>query len=180
MLSADFDLYISDPTELNFSFTIAFASSIGISVVCSPCFSGEGGSKNKDDEQQMVESDGDDESSIDEPTAEELMAWQQAQFEVGKMKLETKKLMDGPTDNVHRSALQRRRQNKNANQRTLMRSYQESEEANEWVNIGSNPDLGGVSSVFFPTDIEGDGDALDINPLLLKLSGKHYTIMLFN
>ena len=141
---------------------------------------GEGGSKNKDDEQQMVESDGDDESSIDEPTAEELMAWQQAQFEVGKMKLETKKLMDGPTDNVHRSALQRRRQNKNANQRTLMRSYQESEEANEWVNIGSNPDLGGVSSVFFPTDIEGDGDALDINPLLLKLSGKHYTIMLFN
>ena len=62
-----------------------------------------------------VEDDDNSESSMEEPTAEELRAWQEAQFAKGTMKIEAKKIMEGgSTGNIHKSALQRRRQNKTA------------------------------------------------------------------
>ena len=62
-----------------------------------------------------VEDDAGSESSMEEPTAEELLAWQEAQFTKGQIKMEAKKIMEGgSTGNIHKSALQRRRQNKTA------------------------------------------------------------------
>ena len=93
--------------------------------------------------------DDESESSLEEPTDEELAAWQEAQFAIGQMKLEAKTIISG-------SNLQRR---KTVSERTLLREYEE-EEANEWVSIKSVPDLGDVSSIFFPTDdIEGDNNS---------------------
>ena len=73
-----------------------------------------------------ADKDDESESSVEEPTAEELLAWQQSQYEIGKMKLEAKKIMkgEGGINNKHRSALQRRRQNKTAEERRLMREYE--------------------------------------------------------
>ncbi len=110
--------------------------------------------------------DVDSESSLEEPTAEELRAWQEAQYEKGRI-------------GIHRteSALQSRRQHKSASQRTLLREHNKSEEANEWVKLTSTPDLCGESSVFFPNTIGGtDMDGSDlvlaggVNPLLQKVA----------
>jgi hypothetical protein len=109
--------------------------------------------------------DVDSESSLEEPTAEELRAWQEAQYEKGRI-------------GIHRmeSALQSRRQHKSTSQRTLLREHNQSEEANEWVKLTSTPDLGGESSDFFPNAIEGNiSDVSDlvlaggVNPLLQKV-----------
>lgn len=114
------------------------------------------------------------ESSLEEPSAEELLAWQEAQYEKGKMKLETKKLMESGSGNLHKSALQRRREKKTVSERTLMREYEENEEA-EWEHLAPTPDLGGATSIFFPTVLDGDADDTDlelaggVNPLLQKL-----------
>lgn len=122
--------------------------------------------------------DDESESSLEEPSAEELRAWQEMQYEKGRMKLETKKILElGSSGNVHKSALQRRRQGKTAEQRTLTREYEENEEANEWEHLAPIPDLGGVTSVFFPHVLEDDADcacvgdlelAGGVNPLLQK------------
>lgn len=118
-----------------------------------------------------VEDDESSESSLEEPTPEELRAWQEAQFAKGRMKLEAKKIIEGSAGsrNVHKSALQRRRQNKTAQERTLMREY-ENEENDEWEHVDSMPDLGGVSSIFFPTVVDDDAGTLElaggVNPLL--------------
>lgn len=116
------------------------------------------------------------ESSLEEPTAKELLAWQESQYEKGKMKLEVKKNMgSGNGGNAHMSALQRRRTNKTACQRTLIREYEKSE-GHEWEKLAPTPHLSGATSIFFPTVLEGnDGDAGDldlaggVNPLLQKL-----------
>ncbi len=63
------------------------------------------------------DSDDESESLLEEPTAEELRVWQEAQFAKGKMRHDAKKLMDSVADG---SALQRRRHNKSLLQLTLM------------------------------------------------------------
>ena len=124
---------------------------------------GDDGAAGKDDES---------ESSLEEPTAEELLAWQHSQYEIGNMKLEAKRIIEGGggSNNKHKSALQRRRQNKTAEERRLMREY-EATEANEWEHLTTSPDLGGVTSTFFPT-VLGDGLELmgGVNPQLQKLA----------
>ncbi|KAL9188499.1 hypothetical protein ACHAXT_006877 [Thalassiosira profunda] len=110
----------------------------------------------------------DSESSVDEPTEEELLAWQEAQFQKGRMKLEAKKIREGGCeDNIFKSALQRRRQAKSVHERLLMREHEKGE-AEEWEHLPSAPDLGGAASVFFPN--ESDGELVGgVNPLLRKL-----------
>ena len=117
-------------------------------------------------------SDDGSESSLEEPSAEELRAWQDAQFAKGKIILDAKKLMNSVADgNVRTSALQRRRHNKTTSQLTLMREDEKNEEADEWVKVTFTPNLGGKASVFFPTALQGDAvDAGEVvNPLLQKL-----------
>ena len=113
----------------------------------------------------------DSESSVDETTEEELLAWQEAQFQKGRMKLEAKKIREGGCeDNIFKSALQRRRQAKSVHERLLMREHEKGE-AEEWEHLPSAPDLGGAASVFFPTAIESDGELVGgVNPLLPKLA----------
>jgi len=128
----------------------------------------------KDSDQSDCDSDS--ETSLEEPTAEELHAWQEAQYETGRMKLEAKKITEsGLGGNVHKSALRRRRQNKTASDRTLIREYEENDQAKEWEHLSPAGDLGGLTSVFFPTALEGDADddnyelAGGVNPLFQKL-----------
>ncbi|KAL7535766.1 hypothetical protein ACHAXR_009927 [Thalassiosira sp. AJA248-18] len=122
--------------------------------------------------------DDESESSLDEPTAEELIAWQEAQYAKGRMKLETKKIMEGGSStSIQKSALQRRRQNKTVQERTLMREYEENEESNEWEHVDPTPALDGVTSIFFPNALESDDEDTGVlelvggvNPLLQKLA----------
>mmetsp|Transcript_9728 Transcript_9728/g.17498 ORF Transcript_9728/g.17498 Transcript_9728/m.17498 type:complete len:425 (-) Transcript_9728:136-1410(-) len=120
--------------------------------------------------------DDDSESSLEEPTAEELRVWQEMQYDKGRMKMEAKRIQE--SGSVGNSALQRRRQKKTAQQRTLMREYEETEEANEWEHLAPTPDLGRATSIFFPAVLENDADcagagdlelAGGVNPLLQKL-----------
>ena len=124
-----------------------------------------------------VPDDDESESSLEEPTAEELQAWQEAQFATGKTRQDAKKIRDSSLTedgNVHlMTALQRRRYYK-----TTKREDEKNDD-DGWVKVTSYPDLGGKSSVFFPTvlhddvmDIDGDINldlAGSVNPLLQKL-----------
>jgi hypothetical protein len=106
----------------------------------------------------------DDESSLEEPTAEELARWQEAQFVKGRMEVEAKRMQKESTTtvDVHKAILQRRR-NKSPHERSLLRECEE----NDWEKISSLPDLNGESSVFFPArQIDESG----IQPLLHALA----------
>lgn len=50
-----------------------------------------------------------------------------------------------------------------------MREYESTEEADEWEHVVSEPDLGGVPSIFFPTESDGLEIAGGVHPLLLEL-----------
>ncbi|KAL3809268.1 hypothetical protein ACHAXA_009966 [Cyclostephanos tholiformis] len=120
--------------------------------------------------QTEVMLDEESESSLEEPTAEELRAWQEAQFAKGKMRQVANKLIASVTDG--NMAPQLRRHNKTTSQLTLMREDEKNEEADEWVKVTSIPDLGGKASVFFPTAVKGDAlkACETVNPLLQKLA----------
>lgn len=130
----------------------------------------------------VPDDDDDSESSLEEPTAEELQAWQEAQFATGKTRQDDNKimgssLMDGGDAHLL-TGLQRRRQYKTMSQPTVKREDEKNED-DEWVKVASYPDLGGKSSFFFPTVHHGDDmdtDDVDdlestenLNPLLQKL-----------
>lgn len=124
-----------------------------------------------------VPDDDESESSLEEPTAEELQAWQEAQFATGKTRQDAKKIRDSSLTedgNVHlMTALQRRRYYKTT------KREDDKNDVDGWVKVTSYPDLGGKSSVFFPTvlhddvmDIDGDINldlAGSVSPLLQKL-----------
>lgn len=104
-----------------------------------------------------------DESSLEEPSTEELLKWQEAQFQKGRMKMEAKKLQSESIVDVHKEALRGRR-NKSAHERLLLREY---EEENEWEKVSRLPDLRGEASAFFPAD---DASELGIHPMLHSLT----------
>ncbi|CAJ1937612.1 unnamed protein product [Cylindrotheca closterium] len=94
-----------------------------------------------------------EESSLAEPTAEELRAWQEAQYQKGKQTIESKKSEELPP--VQR----RRRQAQKAN----------SEDDDDWEQIAALPQLS-EPSVFFPQSDESGSEILGLHPLLAKLS----------
>lgn len=104
-----------------------------------------------------------DESSLEEPSPEELLKWQEAQFQKGRMKMEAKKMQQESSEDVHKEALQRRR-DKSAQERSLLREY---EEENEWEKVPRLPDLSGEVSAFFPAI---DGSELGVHPMLHSLA----------
>lgn len=120
--------------------------------------------------QTEVMTDDGSESSLEEPTAEELRAWQDTQFAMGKMRQDAKILTGSVTDGNR--ALQRRRHNKTTAQLTSMREDEKNEEADEWVKVTSIPDLGGKTSIFFPNSLKSDdfNGVGGVNPLLQKLA----------
>lgn len=128
----------------------------------------DGQSNNNDDDDASSSS-----SDAVEPTPEELLAWQEEQFKKGQMKLEAKKMMESTrVENVHKSALQRRRQKKTASERTMIHEYERTEEAHEWESLATMPNLGNVTSLFFPASVE-DGELVGgVHPLLKALVEK--------
>jgi len=95
-----------------------------------------------------VVADDDSESSIEEPSPEELRAWQEAQFARGKLKLETKQLIADSTGNVHKSALQRE----------------------TWIKVKATAELDSPSSFFPNSAIDGDLQLVgDVHPMLQQL-----------
>ena len=90
------------------------------------------------------------ESSIEEPSPEELRVWQEAQYAKGKLKLETKQLIAESTGNVHKSSLQRE----------------------SWIKVKATAELD-LPSTFFPNsatdgDLQLVGDN-NTHPLLQQL-----------
>ena len=117
-------------------------------------------SSKEDNNDDCCKSDDDDsESSLEEPTDEELRAWQEMQYNKGRMKAEAKNKIEIGA----KSPLQHRRQNKITQQQILV----------------PGPDLDGATSAFFPALPENpaNGDDVcgkielggDVNPLLQKL-----------
>lgn len=99
---------------------------------------------------EATEEDDDAESSIEEPTAEDLQAWQEAQFAKGRMRLETKEILDD-------AATARRR-----------RVRSEKEEDKDWERVPA-PELN-ETSIFFPSNADGMDLATGVHPLLQKLA----------
>jgi hypothetical protein len=93
----------------------------------------------------------DSESSIEEPTPEELQAWQEAQFAKGRMRLQTKEILDD-------AATARRR-----------RVRSEKEEDKDWERVPATPELN-KRSIFFPSNADGMDLAAGVHPLLQKLA----------
>ncbi|KAL7490792.1 hypothetical protein ACHAWT_000328 [Skeletonema menzelii] len=94
--------------------------------------------------------DDDSESSVEEPTPEELQAWQEAQFAKGRMRLQTKEILDDAT------TARRRR----------LRS--EKDEDKDWERVPAAPELD-RASIFFPRNADGMELAAGVHPMLKKL-----------
>lgn len=107
-------------------------------------------------EEEKKEDDGygSDESSLKEPTQEELQAWQDSQFKKGQEELEVKKRLE-------MTPLQRRRE--------LKKRYSV-EDDDEWEQVAALPDLEGQSSVFFPSSDEKGNEFLGAHPMLLQFA----------
>jgi hypothetical protein len=101
---------------------------------------------------QQAESE---ESSLADPSPEELEAWQKAQFSHGQKQLELKK------DREIHSIIQRRRTQ-------LRKGWHEEDEG--WEQIAPLPNLNNQSSVFFPSCDPQGNEFLGVHPLLQKLS----------
>lgn len=99
-----------------------------------------------------------EESSLAEPSPEELKAWQESQFQKGKAQKEAQRL-----DKL--GAVQRRReelrQKKNTSSNNLV---------DDWEQVAAPPDLQGHSSVFFPSSDEDGIEHVGIHPLLQQLA----------
>lgn len=113
--------------------------------------------------------DDDDDSTIEEPSPEELKAWQEAQFQKGKARLEERHKQETA------SALQRRRAElrKKKKERQGPRggvNVDDDDDDDDWEQVAASPDLKGQSSVFFPmNDVQGN-EILGVHPLLQQLS----------
>ena len=95
-----------------------------------------------------VTDDDSSESSIEEPSPEELRVWQEAQYAKGKLKLETEKIIADTTGNVHKSALQRE----------------------SWIKVKATAELDSPSTFFPTSNIDGDLQLVgDVHPMLQQL-----------
>jgi hypothetical protein len=115
--------------------------------------------------------DDESESSFEEPSPEELRAWQESQFQKGRMKLDAQRFIEeADKGDVHKINLQRRRKiAQSAAERLLKEAETEDEEWEkvvEWEEVGF-PQLN-ESSIFFPSGKTGSGPSL--HPLLHELA----------
>jgi hypothetical protein len=101
--------------------------------------------------------DSDDESSVAEPTPEELQAWQAAQFEKGQAALEAKRHAE------RKSAVQRRRAE-------LRSKNHKDDDEDDWEQVAALPHLKGQSSVFFPSSDAQGNELLGVHPLLQQMA----------
>jgi TLD len=108
-----------------------------------------------DDAPQEHNHEESEESSLAEPSAEELELWQRAQFAQGQKQLELKK------DHEAHSVVERRRVQ-------LRQGRQDEEEG--WEQVAPLPDLKNQSSVFFPSCDALGNEIVGVHPMLQKLS----------
>lgn len=106
------------------------------------------------DENNQVERSESEESSLPDPTPEELKAWQESQFKKGEEALESKKRDEVPQ-------IQRRRRR--------LEDAKNSGEDDDWEQIAAMPHLSDPS-VFFPKSDETGVEILGLHPLLQTLS----------
>eukprot|EP00956_Cyclotella_meneghiniana_P005556 scaffold7146_cov43-Cyclotella_meneghiniana.AAC.1 len=116
--------------------------------------------------------DDDEESSYEEPTPEELLKWQEAQYQRGRIEIESKKILqENSTKNsdVHKAALLQRRKNKSFQERSLLRECEEEEADDDWEKISRLPELC-ESSAFFPDNEAANSNELGVHPALHALA----------
>lgn len=143
--------------------------------------------ENKEEDASALASE---ESSLAEPSPEELAAWQARQFATGKALVEAKQQEE--MDPIQKRRLQLRKEAQKIVQTKTNSSLSESSSASgdDWEQIAASPDLQGQSSVFFPTEKDGkifvdddDDDAnssvvlLGTHPLLQELTSQDADIL---
>lgn len=111
-----------------------------------------------DDGTNIDENGSDGESSLEEPSAEELQAWQQTQFQKGKLALEVKKQR-------HMTPLERRRRQARQNRSQEI----DDDDDDEWERLAALPELA-EASVFFPSTDDKGNEILGVHPLLEQLA----------
>jgi len=99
-----------------------------------------------------------EESSVVDPTPEELKAWQDAQFKLGKWARDAKKEKELSESELAAEALKKRRQEK----------IVKSSSVGSWEEVENPPDLQGQESAFFTTP--EDVELVGAHPLLTKLA----------
>jgi len=105
-------------------------------------------------DEEMKDGSDSEESSVIEPTLEEIQAWQETQFQKGKQRLEMKKRLE-------MSAVQRRRD--------LLKQQKMFDTEEDYQVVAALPQLE-ESSTFFPSRDKEGNDFLGIHPMLQELS----------
>ena len=112
----------------------------------------------ENDNNNSAADDDDSESSLEEPSPEELAAWQEAQFAKGKVRLQTQELLK-------EAATVGRRRRRGGNKSLLDRHEGDDK---DWERVPTTPDLN-ESSIFFPNNADGM-ELAGVHPLLQKLT----------
>mmetsp|Transcript_26348 Transcript_26348/g.53991 ORF Transcript_26348/g.53991 Transcript_26348/m.53991 type:complete len:440 (-) Transcript_26348:57-1376(-) len=107
-----------------------------------------------------------EESSVVEPTPEELYAWQQAQFKLGKWAQEEKKKKRMTEAERVAEALQRRRQERKMGVA----------DSDDWEEVHPQPSLN-EESVFFPSFSPDGAELVGAHPLLVQLASNDPEMM---
>ena len=109
-----------------------------------------------------------DESSLAEPSPEELKAWQESQFQKGHAVQQAQRREKLGAVQRRREALQKQRA------RNAHVEEDDDDDDNDWEQVAGLPDLQGQSSFFFPTTTAHDDDngteLVGVHPLLQQLA----------
>jgi len=118
-----------------------------------------------------------DESSLLEPSAEELLAWQQAQFNKGEEKVRSQKIASVDLTPMEKRRLLRQQQQQQQQNNNSTTTTDADDDEDEWEDIPPQPKLE-EKSYFFPDESSchenNDSDDVMIHvgthPMLLKLA----------
>ena len=117
---------------------------------------------NQNEEKKVGDDDGSEESSLKEPTPEELKAWQEAQFQKGLKELELLKRQT-------MTPLQKRRTDSKKKKKDFADVDGDDD---DWEQVAALPDLDGQASTFFPNCDSKGNEFLGVHPLLQELTSK--------
>jgi hypothetical protein len=115
-----------------------------------------------------------EESSIADPTPEELAAWQAQQFEKGKETV--RRLKEETMDPIQKRRLalhHRKTENTSTGNHNGGPNYADDDDDDDWEEIAALPDLQGQTTAFFNSerlDKDADGVMVGVSPLLRTLA----------
>jgi len=125
--------------------------------------------ENEADKTQQEENVPSEESSAVSPTPEELQAWQEAQYKLGKWAKEAKEQASKSQSEKIAQALRKRRQH--TKQQVALHLSSKGYDSDEWEEIFTPPSLGTQHSMFFTSSPTEEGiEIVGTHPLLTQLA----------